>query len=126
MTLIDWTIDKSASVPGGSVDVAGETITYTVVMNNTGGAWLQGSLDDSLPGIYGMSGPTESGTPDGWLEPGETWTYTYYYDATQGDINNNGIDKYGVADGDGDIDNEATFTDNYLNSKAILHRYRYS
>jgi uncharacterized repeat protein (TIGR01451 family) len=118
VTLIDWTINKSASVPGGSVDVAGEAITYTVVINNTGGAWLQGSLNDTLPGIYGMSGPAESGTVDGYLQPGETWTYTYYYNATQGDINNNGIDKYGVADGDGDIDNEATFTDNYGNSKS--------
>jgi uncharacterized repeat protein (TIGR01451 family) len=118
VTLIDWTIDKSASVPGGSVNVAGETITYTVVITNTGGAWLQGSLNDTLPGIYGMSGPVESGTVDGYVQPGETWTYTYYYDAKQSDINSNGINKYGVADGDGDIDNEATFTDNFEISKS--------
>lgn len=80
---------------------------------------LNGTLVDSLPGVYNMTGPAESGgTIAGWLEPGETWTYTYKYDATQSDIDNNGIDKDGVADGDGDIDNEATFTDNYFNSKS--------
>ena len=66
-----------------------------------------------------MSGPVESGgTIAGWLEPGETWTYTYKYNAKQSDIDANGINKNGVADGDGDIDNEATFTDNYANSKS--------
>jgi uncharacterized repeat protein (TIGR01451 family) len=115
---INWTIDKTASVPGGSVDVAGETITYTVVIANIGNVDLSGSLVDSLPGIYGMTGPAESGTVDGVLSLGETWTYTYYYDATQSDINNNGIDKYGVADNDGDIDNEATFTDNFGTPKS--------
>jgi uncharacterized repeat protein (TIGR01451 family) len=115
---VNWTIDKTASVPGGSVDVAGETITYTVVIANIGNVDLSGSLVDSLPGIYGMTGPAESGTVDGVLSPGETWTYTYYYDATQSDINNNGIDKYGVADNDGDIDNEATFTDNFGTPKS--------
>jgi hypothetical protein len=68
-----------------------------------------------------MSGPVESGgTVAGWLEPGENWTYTYKYNAKQSDIDNNGIDKNGVADGDGDIDNEATFTDNHANSKSDI------
>jgi hypothetical protein len=122
--LIDWTIDKTVTNvggdgPAGSVNEAGDTISYQVVINNTGPMSLQGTLVDSLPGIYDMSGPVESGgTVAGWLEQGETWTYTYKYDAKQSDIDNNGIDKNGVADGDGDIDNEATFTDDYANSES--------
>ena len=121
---INWTIDKTVTDvgghgPSGYVDKAGDTISYKVVINNTGGTSLQGSLADSLPGIYDMSGPVESGgTVAGWLEPGENWTYTYKYNAKQSDIDANGINKYGVADGDGDIDNEATFTDNHANSKS--------
>jgi uncharacterized pyridoxamine 5'-phosphate oxidase family protein len=123
---INWTIDKmitdvGGDGPTGSVDKAGDIITYQVVITNTGGVSLQGSLVDSLPWIYDMSGPAESGgTIAGWLEPGENWTYTYSYNAKQSDIDNNGINKNGVADGDGDIDNEATFTDNHANSKSDI------
>jgi len=123
---ISWTIDKTVTDvggdgPTGSVDAAGDIITYQVVISNTGGVSLQGNLVDPLPGIYDMSGPVESGgTIAGWLEPGETWTYTYKYNAKQSDIDNNGINKNGVADSDGDIDNEATFTDNHGNSKSDI------
>jgi hypothetical protein len=123
---IGWTIDKTVTDvggdgPTGSVDEAGDTISYKVVINNTGDLSLQGNLTDSLPGIYGMSGPVESGgNVTGWLELGENWTYTYKYNAKQGDIDNNGINKYGAADGDGDIDNEATFTDNSANSESDI------
>jgi hypothetical protein len=126
INLIEWTIDKTVTDvggdgPTGSVDKAGDTISYKVVITNTGDTSLQGSLVDSLPGIYNMSGPAESGgTIAGWLEPGENWTYTYKYNAKQSDIDANGINKSGMADGDGDIDNEATFTDNYANSKSDI------
>jgi uncharacterized repeat protein (TIGR01451 family) len=123
---ISWTIDKTVTDvgghgPSGSVDKAGDTISYKVVISNTGDVSLQGSLVDSLPGIYDMTGPAESGgNVTGWLEPGENWTYTYKYNAKQSDIDANGINKNGVADGDGDIDNEATFTDNYVNSQSDI------
>ena len=58
--------------------------------------------DPLLTGAHGtLSGATESGTANGELNVGETWTYTGTYTAQQSDINNNG-------GGDGDIDNTAT------------------
>ena len=54
--LIDWTIDKTVTDvdgdgPAGSVDEAGDTISYQVVISNTGDMPLQGNLTESLPGI---------------------------------------------------------------------------
>ena len=124
--LINWTIDKTVTDvgghgPSGYVDKAGDIISYKVVISNTGDVSLQGNLVDSLPGTYNMTGPVESGgNVTGWLEPGENWTYTYKYNAKQSDIDANGINKNGVADGDGDIDNEATFTDNHAVSKSDI------
>jgi hypothetical protein len=127
---IGWTIDKTVTDvggdgPAGSVDEAGDTISYQVVITNTGDVSLQGTLADSLPGIYDMTGPVESGgTVAGWLEPGETWTYTYSYSVKQSDIDNNGINKNGAADGDGAIDNEATFRDSHANSQFDIEDVR--
>ena len=63
---------------------AGETISYTFRVENTGNVTLFNiTLTDLLPGIVIMGGPIEV------LEPGEvdTDTFTATYPITQGDIN---------------------------------------
>jgi hypothetical protein len=54
-----------------------------------------------------LTGPVESGTANGDLDVGETWTYTGSYTVLQSDIDSNG-------GGDGDIDNTATVSSNEL------------
>jgi len=105
-----YTISKSVTDVGGdgplgSANQAGEVITYEIVLYNDGNVNLTGvSVIDSL--IASLSGPTESGNPDGILEIGETWIYAGTYSVLQSDIDSNG-------GGDGDIDNivEATTTE---------------
>ena len=99
------TIVKTASVAGDSVNVAGEVISYTVVVTNTGNMSLTGTLADTLSGISAISGPVESVSTNGILNVGETWTYTYTYTATQADIDNHGKNP-----ANGYINNTATFT----------------
>jgi len=65
--------------------------------------------DPLLEGTNGTLGSAvESGTADGILSLSETFTYAGTYTAQQSDLDDNGIDKDGVADGDGDIDNTAS------------------
>ena len=69
-------ITKDASVPGGTVDVAGEVISYTITVANTGNQTLTGvTVTDPYadPGI--VRGPDVVGDNDADLEVGETWTY---------------------------------------------------
>ncbi len=100
LTITKSVTDVDGGGAGGSVDEAGDLISYQVVVENTGNQTITGvSLSDSL--VAGVGSPTESVTADGDLEVGETWTWTYTYTATQSDLNNNG-------GGDGDIDNTAT------------------
>jgi len=94
--------DVGGGGAGGSVDNAGDLISYEVVVTNTGNVAITGTLADTLTTSVGSY--TESATPaDDVLSPGETWTWTYSYEATQDDIDTDG-------GGDGFIDNEATFT----------------
>ena len=97
-------IDVDGAGSGGVVDAASDVIGYQIVLGNEGNAPLTGVVltDALLEGPGGtLSGPTESLTPDGVLEVGETWTYAGTYAAQQSDIDSNG-------GGDGDIDNTAT------------------
>jgi len=96
--------DVGGDGASGHVDEAGDVISYTITIANSGNMTLTGVTlsDPLLTGAHGtLSGATESGTTNGELDVGETWTYTGTYTAQQSDINNNG-------GGDGDIDNTAT------------------
>jgi len=82
------------------INNAGDVLTYTVTLTNTGNQSLTGvTLSDSL--VATVDSPAESLNDDDVLEVGETWTYSYDYAVTQDDINNDG-------GGDGTIDNTAT------------------
>jgi uncharacterized repeat protein (TIGR01451 family) len=96
--------DVGGDGASGHVNAAGDVISYTITITNTGNMTMTGvSLSDPLlTGTHGtLSGATESSSANGELNVGETWTYTGTYTAQQSDINNNG-------GGDGDIDNTAT------------------
>ncbi|NMD37760.1 MAG: Cna B-type domain-containing protein, partial [Christensenellaceae bacterium] len=70
---------------------AGELITYTVKLNNTGNVTLENvSVTDSLVTLTNAM-RTESKNPDGKLEVGETWTYEYTYAVKQADIDSGSI-----------------------------------
>jgi uncharacterized repeat protein (TIGR01451 family)/pilin isopeptide linkage protein/uncharacterized repeat protein (TIGR02543 family) len=65
---------------------AGEELTYTIVVTNTGNVTLEDVVvTDSLVTLTADM-LTESATADGKLEVGETWTYEYTYAVTQADM----------------------------------------
>ena len=67
------------------VNTAGETIEYTIVVDNTGNVDLTGVvLGDVFAGGATVSGDTGN---DGILGVNETWTYTADYAVTQADLN---------------------------------------
>ncbi len=91
-----------------SVTTDGETITYTITVDNTGDLDLTGvSFSDVLTqngsGLSLTTGPALSGDSDldGELDVAETWVYTATYDVTQA-----------VLDDGNDIINIATFDTN--------------
>jgi uncharacterized repeat protein (TIGR01451 family) len=115
-----YTIVKTATgidtAGDGSINNAGEIIDYTIVVENTGNVSLHNvNVADPLLGTLG--GPTESGIGDGILAVDETFTYTGSYTVQQSDLDDNGISSNGDADGDGDIDNEATVSSEELQDK---------
>ena len=100
------TLDKTAIVPGGTADTAGEVISYTIDVANAGNMTLTGVTvsDPSVADLAAvMSGGFNSGdtNQDGNLSLGETWHYTASQPVTQSDIDTNG-------GGDGTIDNTAS------------------
>ena len=105
-----YTILKTVTNVGGDgasgvVDAAGDEISYSIVITNTGNLSITNVVmsDPLLSGANGtlVSTPTESVSTDSILAVGETFTYTGTYTAQQSDIDDNG-------GGDGDIDNVAS------------------
>jgi len=82
---------------------AGDTISYTITVNNPGNVSLTGvSVSDPLIALTFQSGDTDF---DNQLDPGETWTYTGSYTVSSFDLATDG-------GGDGDIDNTVTVSTN--------------
>ena len=79
-------IQKTAIVPGGSADTAGEDISYTITISNTGAVNLTG-VTVTDPFVSGLSrGADISGNNDYTLNVGEIWSYTAHHTVTQSDI----------------------------------------
>ena len=84
-------LDLTKTQTSGPNPVGGvpATLGYTISVVNDGNVTLTDvTLTDTLPdGSAGSPvGPTETLTPDGIFEAGETWTYTVSYPVTQGDV----------------------------------------
>jgi uncharacterized repeat protein (TIGR01451 family) len=96
-------ITKDASVPGGTADAAGELISYTISVANTGNTTLTGvTVTDPFADVGSIvRGADTVGDNDALLEVGETWSYTAAHTVTQAEIDSNG-------DGDGALENTAT------------------
>ena len=77
-------VTKTADV--ATYTEANQTITYTIVVKNTGATSLTGvTVADSLAGVTATytSGDTDT---DSVLDVGETWVYTAAYTTTQADV----------------------------------------
>lgn len=84
---------------------AGDSITYSLVVDNTGNVSLTGVVvTDPLASLALTSGDTAN---PGVLDPDEVWTYSASYILTALDISGSG-------GGDGDIDNTAVVDTNQL------------
>ncbi len=99
-------IEKDGTVPGGTANVAGELISYTMAVTNTGNAAIANVvvndpfLTNEAPVLVGgfNAGDTDQ---DNLLDTTETWQFTGTHTVTQAELDSNG-------GGDGDIDNTAT------------------
>ena len=98
ITKVVHDVDGDTTAP--VADAAGDVVTYTITVANTGNQTLTGvTVTDTLdPAVSFVSGDTDT---DGKLDVGEIWTYSASYTVQQSDIDTNG-------GGDGDIDNTAT------------------
>lgn len=87
-----YDIDKVANPT--IVTAAGQTINYTITVENTGTGNITGvSLSDALvqdgtSTNLALVGPTGDGGSSGVLDVGETWTYTASHGVTQTQIDN--------------------------------------
>lgn len=78
-------IIKEASVPGGTADAAGEVISYTIAVQNTGNQTLTGvTVID--PFISNLQLVADAASTDGELDVGETWQYTASHVVTQAEM----------------------------------------
>ena len=84
-------IEKDATVPGGTADVTGETINYTLAVTNQGNAAIANVVVDDpfttneapvLSGAFNI-GDTDQ---DNLLDVGETWQYTASHTVTQAEL----------------------------------------
>ncbi|WP_047545022.1 T9SS C-terminal target domain-containing protein [Psychroserpens sp. Hel_I_66] len=104
--------EKSASVTdnGDGVLGAGDTVNYTITVENTGDVVLTSvGIVDTLTDLDGnvltlTTGPTfdsaDAGSLEGTLQVGETATYLATYVITQDDVDAGGISNTVLADGD--------------------------
>ncbi len=83
-------IVKDASVPGDTADAAGEVISYTIAVQNTGNQTLTG-VTVADPFISNLALVANAASADGELDVGETWNYTASHVVTQGEIDAGGL-----------------------------------
>ncbi|MFY7907816.1 MAG: DUF7507 domain-containing protein, partial [Burkholderiaceae bacterium] len=82
-------IVKDATVPGGTANVAGEVISYTITVQNTGNQMLTG-VTVADPMISDLTLVPNAASSDGELDVGETWTWTGTHVVTQAEIDAGG------------------------------------
>ncbi|MCB1387167.1 MAG: DUF11 domain-containing protein [Nitratireductor sp.] len=91
---------------------AGDTVSYTVTVTNTGNLRLTHVMpDDPLVALTLQSGDVNG---DGILDVGEVWTYTGSGIITQGDLDT-------LGGGDGDLDNRVTVSSDQLGDETADH-----
>ena len=79
-------IVKDATVPGGTADMAGELISYTITVQNTGNQTLTG-VTVTDPFVSNLTRIADRpGDNDNLLEVGETWGFTATHTVTQAEI----------------------------------------
>src|SRR5262245_259051 len=90
-------VHKTALVPGGTADHAGEVIEYSVTVDNVGDKDLTGITvgDPSVSDLAGVDvnhdGFNDGDTnQDGKLSVGETWSYVAHHTVTQAELDSNG------------------------------------
>ncbi|WP_460318041.1 DUF7507 domain-containing protein, partial [Algoriphagus taiwanensis] len=92
-----WTLTKSAGT--ATYDRAGQTITYTLLVDNTGNVSIDNpavSDPKATTGPSFVSGDTDS---DGDLDPNEIWTYTATYSIKQADLDAGSFTNSATASG---------------------------
>ncbi|WP_158270365.1 DUF11 domain-containing protein [Limnohabitans sp. 2KL-17] len=93
-------ITKDATVPGGTANAAGEVVSYTIAVQNTGNQTLTGVIV-SDPFISDLTLVNSAATADGELDVGETWSYTATHVVLQSEIDAGGdIVNLATADSD--------------------------
>src|ERR1044072_6875107 len=89
------TVHKTATVPGGTADTAGEVISYNITVANVGNTNLTG-ITASDPSVSNLAAVTVPGfnvgdtTLDNKLSTGEPWQSTASHTVTQNDLDTNG------------------------------------
>ena len=84
-----FTVTKTQTAGPNPVTSAGQVITYTIVLTNTGSEDITGVVaTETYPGAGAgtLNGPTESISNNNVLNAGENWRYTARYTVTQNDI----------------------------------------
>src|SRR5204862_283102 len=77
--------------PGGTADIAGEKISYTITVTNTGNTTLTGvSVTDPFARSEERRVGEEGGNNDGKPHVSEVWTFTAQHTVTQEEINAGG------------------------------------
>jgi|GEM_PF-4846210 len=111
-------LTKSASVPGGTANAAGEVIAYTINVANAGNMTLTGAAV-SDPSVSNLTRVADLlGNNDNILNVGETWQYTASHTVTQDELDAGGTisntasvaTAQGVADADANDSDTASVT----------------
>lgn len=115
VTTAELTIVKNGTLnddDGTAGQSAGDTVDYTVTVQNTGNTSISGvTVADPLVTL--VFDGNDAGS-DGVITPGETWTYTGSYVLSQADLDSNG-------GGDGNLDNTVTVSSNELADQTASH-----
>src|SRR5690606_38863139 len=87
------TDDKMGELDPAATGMAGDEVTYTFLVTNTGNTTLDGvALDDPLDGLSEIAYGQWPGE-DGVLAPGETVTASATYALTQTDVDAGAVDN---------------------------------